>query len=203
MFDDPFFRAWVAQSTGDDVDYSPQAETSPRLCPSSRLRVQWFFTYTCIAAESLQVTGGQDGIPRTMSALVLCTLGLVACGGGRRGRDQPPGSGRGRSDGTPPSPHRHSWPGPMQVRGRSWMEQRDRDSTRTRASVLIENAVPWRRVPVARPPRAVRGRSRNFRSAGRLRAAQGWRERPGRVYRRDPGSPADGRTVFHQRPCLG
>ena len=77
----------------------------------------------------------------TTSRLVPCTLGLVACGGGPAVEINPQDAVVGvRWNATLATPAQLA--GAMQVRGRGWMEQWDRDSTRTRASVSIENAVP-------------------------------------------------------------
>lgn len=77
----------------------------------------------------------------TTAGLALCTLGLVACGGGRAVEINPQDALMGtRWNASLATPAQLA--GASQVRGAGWMEQRDRDSTRIRASVSIENAVP-------------------------------------------------------------
>jgi len=78
--------------------------------------------------------------------LMLGTLGLVACGGGRSVEINPQDAVVGsRWNATLATPAQLV--GASQVRGTAWMGQRDRDSSRTRASVSIENAVPGGRHP--------------------------------------------------------
>jgi len=81
------------------------------------------------------------------SGIALCALGLVACGGGGRAveinpQDAVVGTRWNATLATPAG-----LVGASQVRGTGWMAQRDRDSTRTRASVSVENAVPGGRHP--------------------------------------------------------
>jgi hypothetical protein len=78
----------------------------------------------------------------TKAGIVFCTLGLVACGGGGQAVEINPreaivGTRWNATLATPAN-----LVGASQIRGRAWMAQPDRDSTRTRASVSIENAVP-------------------------------------------------------------
>ncbi len=81
------------------------------------------------------------------AGFVLCTLTLAACGGGGRAveinpQDAVVGTRWNASLATP-----SGLVGASQVRGTSWMGQRDGDATQTRASVSIENAVPGGRHP--------------------------------------------------------
>jgi hypothetical protein len=81
------------------------------------------------------------------AGLAVCTLGLIACGGGGRAveinpQDAVAGTRWNATLATPAG-----LVGASQVRGTGWMAQRDRDSNRTRASVSIENAVPGGRHP--------------------------------------------------------
>lgn len=83
----------------------------------------------------------------TKAGLVSCMLGLAACGGGGRAveinpQDAVVGTRWNASLATPAG-----LVGASQVGGTGWMAQRDHDSTRTRASVTIENAVPGGRHP--------------------------------------------------------
>ncbi len=82
----------------------------------------------------------------TSVGIVVCTLGLVACGGGRaveiNPQDAMAGTRWNASLATPAG-----LVGASQVRGTGWMAQRDGDSSRTRASVSVENAVPGGRHP--------------------------------------------------------
>jgi hypothetical protein len=76
----------------------------------------------------------------TTAGLVLCALGLLACGGGRAVEINPRDATGTRWNAILATPA--ALAGATQVRGTGWMEQRGSDSTRTRASVSIENAVP-------------------------------------------------------------
>jgi hypothetical protein len=83
----------------------------------------------------------------TTVGLALCILGLVACGGGGRAveispKDAVVGTRWNATLATPAQ-----LVGVSQVRGAGWMAPRDRDSTKTRASVSIENSVPGGRHP--------------------------------------------------------
>ncbi|MBA3892359.1 MAG: hypothetical protein H0X69_01500 [Gemmatimonadales bacterium] len=75
------------------------------------------------------------------AGLVVCSLGVVACGGGRNVEIDPNRDvGGTRWNATiAPSPQ---MAGALQVRGMGWMGTRDGDSSRTRAFVSIANAVP-------------------------------------------------------------
>jgi hypothetical protein len=78
----------------------------------------------------------------TAAGIAVCTLGLVACGGGGRAveinpQDAVVGTRWNASLATPAG-----LVGASQVGGTGWMAQRDGDPARTRASVSVENAVP-------------------------------------------------------------
>lgn len=80
------------------------------------------------------------------AGLLVGTLGLVACGGGRAVEINPKNAVVGsRWNATLATPAQLA--GASQVRGTGWIEQRDEDSTQTRASLSIENAVPGGRHP--------------------------------------------------------
>lgn len=83
----------------------------------------------------------------TSAVLVVCVLGLSACGGGGRAveinpQDAVVGTRWNATIATPAG-----LVGASQVRGVGWMGQRDGDPDRTRASVSVENAVPGGRHP--------------------------------------------------------
>ncbi len=83
----------------------------------------------------------------TSAGLAVCTLGLIACGGGGRAveinpQDAVVGTRWNATLATPAG-----LVGASQVRGTGWMAPRDGDATRTRASVTVENAVPGGRHP--------------------------------------------------------
>jgi CHRD domain len=77
-----------------------------------------------------------------LTRLVIGALGLAACGGGGRTVEINPQEAMAGSrwHATLATPKQLA--GAMQVRGTAWMGLADEDSTRTQASVSIENAVP-------------------------------------------------------------
>ncbi|MBA3319033.1 MAG: CHRD domain-containing protein [Gemmatimonadales bacterium] len=84
--------------------------------------------------------------PASTAGLVVCTLGLLACGGGRAVEINPRNPGvASRWNATLATPAQLA--GASQVRGTGWIEQSDDDSTESRASVSIENAVPGGKHP--------------------------------------------------------
>lgn len=75
------------------------------------------------------------------AGLVVVTLGLAACGGGRNVEINPNRENVGtRWNATISTSPQMA--GALQVKGTGWMGMRNGDSTRTRASASIENAVP-------------------------------------------------------------
>jgi hypothetical protein len=76
------------------------------------------------------------------TGLLACTLGLAACGGGGRNvqvdpEDEIIGTRWNAILATPPELH-----GALSVKGMGWLAPEDGDTTRSRAYVKVENAVP-------------------------------------------------------------
>lgn len=82
----------------------------------------------------------------TRTGLLLCALGLAACGGRRSVEIDPEGAAvNTRWNSTLATPAQLA--GAMQVKGSAWMGPDGDDSSRTEAWVAIENAVPGGKHP--------------------------------------------------------